>query len=94
MLVNEFLENSTRFNPGKVALICQNKRFAYNEINTMANQLSNAFIDFGVKAKDRVAVYLDNSLETVVSIFGTLKAGGVFIVINPQVKEKKLEYVL
>ncbi|MBU1043489.1 MAG: AMP-binding protein [Candidatus Omnitrophica bacterium] len=94
MLVNEFLENSAKANPEKTALICQNKRFAYNEINSMANQLSNACIGFGFDKKDRGAVYLDNSLETVVSIFGILKASGMFIVINPQVKEKKIEYIL
>ena len=94
MLVNEFLENSAKINSDKIALICQNKRFSYTEINITANKLGNAFISFGLEKGDRVAIYLDNSAESVVSIFGTLKAGGVFTVINSQVKEKKLKYII
>ena len=43
---------------------------------------------------DRVIVFTDNSLACVVSIFGTLIAGGVFVVVNPQTKEDKLAYIL
>jgi acyl-CoA synthetase (AMP-forming)/AMP-acid ligase II len=41
-----------------------------------------------------VIVFTDNSLPCVVSIFGTLIAGGVFVVVNPQTKEDKLAYIL
>ncbi|UCG53404.1 MAG: AMP-binding protein [Candidatus Latescibacterota bacterium] len=94
MLVNEFLENTTRLYPDKVALICDKKRWSYSEIEDTANSFANALIACGLEKEDRVAIYLENSAESAISIFGILKASAVFVVINPQVKMKKLEYIL
>jgi amino acid adenylation domain-containing protein len=94
MLVNEFLEKSAKIYPNKEALICQKNRINYKEIDESANSLSNALINLGFQKQDRAAVYLENSMESVVSIFGILKSSGVFVVINPQVKAGKLEYIL
>ena len=41
-----------------------------------------------------MAIYLDNSVEAVIAIFATLKAAAVFVVVNPTVKESKLEFML
>ena len=43
---------------------------------------------------DRVVIQLENSVEAVVALFGTLKAGGVFVLVNPTVKAAKLGYIL
>ena len=56
--------------------------------------LAHALIKCGLEKQDRAAIYLENSSESVISIFGILKASGVFVVINPQVKAKKVEYIL
>jgi long-chain acyl-CoA synthetase len=47
-----------------------------------------------VQRGDRVAIYLNNSVEAVVSIFAVLKAGAVFVSINPTTKRDKLIYIL
>lgn len=94
MLVNEFLEKSAEKSPEKIAVICQDKRFTYQEIESSSNSLSHALTEEGVAKQDRVAVYLDSSVESVVSLFAILKAGGIFLVINPQVKARKAEYIL
>lgn len=94
MLLNEFLEKSAEMYPDKVALICQNQRLTFGEIDNAANSLSNALVEEGIQRQDRVVVYLDNSVESVVSIFGILKARGIFVIVDPQVKSRKLEYIL
>jgi len=94
MLVQDFLQNSADKYPDKVSLICNNKKLTYSEIDTMANKFANALIKSGVKRGDRVAVYLPNSIESVISIFGILKASGIFVVINPTTKKDKLTYIL
>ena len=91
MLVNEFLEKSAERFSNKVALVCQARRLTYNEIENTANSFANALILNGLQRQDRVAIYLENSVESVMSIFGILKASAVFVVINPQVKAKKME---
>ena len=94
MLVNEFLEHSADRFPDKAALICEDERFTFSEIENSANSLSCALIEGGLQRQDRAGVFVEPSVESVVSIFGILKAGGVFFVINPQVKARKLEYIL
>lgn len=94
MLVNQFLENTVEKTPQKEALIFADKTLKYIEIENYANSLGNALLELGLQKLDRVAIYLDNSVESVISIFGILKAGGIFLIINPQVKPKKLEYIL
>jgi len=94
MLLNEFLEKSAELYPDKVALICRDKKLTFIEIENAANSLSNALIEEGFRKQDRAIVYLDNSVESVISLFGIMKAGGIFVVVDPQVKVKKLEYIL
>jgi long-chain acyl-CoA synthetase len=94
MLVNEFLEQTAARTPDKEALIFQQQRLTYLELDNFANALGNALLELGLQKFERVAIYLDNSVEAVVSIFGILKAGGIFVLINPQTKARKLEYIL
>ena len=94
MLINHFLENSAARLPDKVALVCGDQRLTYREIDYSANQLACALVDMGIRRQDRVVIFLDNSVESVVSLFGILKAGAIFIILNPTMKSKKLNYIL
>ena len=94
MLVDEFLERSAQEFPDKEALVLGEQRLTFTEIDRYANSFSNALIEDGFQKQDRAAICLDNSVESVVSIFGILKAGGVFVVVNPQVKPQKMKYML
>ena len=94
MLVNHFLENSAARLPDKMALVCGNQRLTYREIDYSANQLASALVDMGIRRQDRVVIFLDNSVESVISLFGILKTGAIFIILNPTMKSKKLNYIL
>ncbi len=94
MLVQQFLEQSATNSPGKTALICGASRYSYLEIDWAANAFSRGLLDDGFQRQDRAVIYLENSLEAVVAIFGVLKVGGIFAVIDAQVKARKLESIL
>ena len=94
MQVEEFLEQSARRLPDKTALVCGDRRLTYGQVEEQGNRLAHAMIGAGVQQGDRVAVYLDNSVEAVVSVFAILKAGAVFLVVNPTTKPDKLAYIL
>jgi len=94
MLLNHFLEKSAIALPDKVALICQGKRHTFREIDRAATSLARALIQQGFYKQDRAIIYLDNSYESVISIFGILKAGGIFVPLDPTVKPRKLESIL
>jgi amino acid adenylation domain-containing protein len=94
MLVQSFLESSAVRLPHKVALVCDDQRLTYAEIDQMANRLAQALVRGGLRRGDRVGIFLVNSVEAVIGIFAVLKAGGVFVVINQTTKEDKLVYIL
>lgn len=94
MLVHEFLENSATRTPDKVALICSGQRLTYQQVDVDANRVANGLLAAGVQRGDRVAVWLPNSVEAVLAIFGILKAGATFVVVNTTTKPDKLAYVL
>lgn len=94
MLVHEFLELSAEKHPDKTALVCGDNRLTYQEVEAAANRLAHALVDAGLERGDRVAVYMEPSVEVVTSVFAAMKAGGVFIVINPQVRAHKASYIL
>lgn len=94
MLVNHFLEHAAMCVPDKLALICEHERLTYKQLDFLADRIGRYLIAIGVERHDRVSVLMDNSIETVVSLFGILKAGATFILLNATMKSSKLEYVL
>jgi len=92
--VEEFLERTARQFPDKTALVCGDRRLTYGQVEEQCNRLAHALIGEGVRPGDRVAIYLDNSVEAVLSVFAILKAGAVFLVVNPTTKADKLAYIL
>jgi long-chain acyl-CoA synthetase len=94
MLVQDFLQNSAARTPDKVALVFQERRLTYREMDAQANRLAQALLDHGVQRGDRVAIYLPNSVEATVAIFAILKAGAIFSIVNHTTKLGKLAYIL
>src|SRR3990172_10243291 len=94
MLLNRFLEQSAIISPDKTALITSKGRYSYREINEMANRVANALIGEGLEKGDRIALFMENSLEAVICMFGILKAGCIFLPVNPTTKTEKLTYIL
>lgn len=94
LLVHDFLESSAARTPDKVALVCDEQRLTYGQIDAMANRLANALQANGVERGDRVVLFLPNSVELVVGIFAALKANAVFVVVNQTTKQDKLTYMV
>ena len=93
LLQNFLIANAEKY-PDKEALVFNEQRLSYSELNNKSNQLANSLLELGLNRHDRVIIFLENSIQTVVSIWGILKAGGAFIVLNPSIKSSKLEYII
>lgn len=94
MLVHDFLTVAARRWPEKVALVCGGQRHTFGDVEAMSNRLANAMRAHGVSRGDRVAIYLPNCVEAVAGIFAVLKAGAIFVMVNPTTKREKLEFIL
>ncbi len=94
LLVRDFLEATAARLPQKTALVCGQARSTYAALDAQANRLAQALFASGVRRGDRVVIHLPNSTAAVVAIFGTLKAGAVFVPVNPTTKADKLAFIL
>ena len=94
MLIQDWLQDSARRFPGKTALVFQGKRLTYAELDALTNRLAQAMIQHGARRGDRVALFLNNSVEMVAGLFATLKAGGTFVPVNHSTKPDKLVHLL
>ena len=93
-LVHEYLKLSAARFPDKTALIVGEERLSYRELDDRSDSLAGLLANYGIGRHDRVIVFLDNSLESVISLYGILKAGGIFVILNGTIKSKKLAYIL
>ena len=94
ILVHEWLRRSARRFPDKEALICGQQRWTYKTLDEHTDHLAAALLAQGLNRGDRVVILFDNSAETVISLYGTLKAGGTFVVLASSLKGPKLKYIL
>ena len=76
------------------ALIAEGRRYTFGELLADARRLATALCARGVRRGDRVAIALENSWTCVVSIYATLIAGGVIVLIHPQTRTEKLSFIL
>jgi len=86
-------ESAQRF-PEKIALVFQGQKISYRELDGLANSFANALAKLGVKKGDRVALYMTNRPEYVISVYGIARLGAVFTPMNPTYKEGEIEHQL
>jgi len=92
--VESFLLESARRFPGKTALVAGAARLTYAHLARGAAAFAGELRRRGLERGERVVIFLQNSPETVIAVFGTLLAGGAFSVVNPGTKADKLSYIL
>ncbi|WP_179296118.1 MULTISPECIES: AMP-binding protein [unclassified Mesorhizobium] len=93
-LLHDYLAHSAGRLGDKVALVCGKQRVTYGELEARANAIATDLAASGVARGDRVMIFADNTVETVVSFWAVLKANAVVCIVNPLTKSDKLDYLL
>ena len=88
------LEESATRNPDKVAVILDDFKLTYGQLNMAANQVANALVGAGLKPGDRVGMMLPNIPQFPIVYFGILKAGMIAVPMNVLLKAPEVEYYL
>ena len=92
--LHDYLSYAASTWPDKIALVCGTKRLTYAALDHAANALANTLVARGVQRGDRVIVFGDNTVETVIAFWATLKANAVISIVNPLTKANKLQYLV
>ncbi|WP_233159484.1 non-ribosomal peptide synthetase [Pseudonocardia sp. MH-G8] len=83
-----------RRRPGAEAVVCRGRSLTYAELERQANQLAHALVAQGVAPQDPVAVLLGRDIEMVVALLGVLKAGAVYVPMDPAYPRDRLAYMI
>jgi amino acid adenylation domain-containing protein len=92
-LLQQLLTRSAERVPDNLAVIDGDRSLTYLELEQQSNRLARLLVELGVVKGDRVALYLDKSLESVVGIYGALKAGAAYVPLDPQAPVTRLAYI-
>ena len=66
----------------------------YAELDRLSNQVAHALIEQGLHKGGFVAIYMERSMEAVVSMLGALKAGGTYIPLDPEHPDDRNQYII
>ena len=92
--VVELFEEQVAKTPDNIALVFEDEKLTYSELNARANSLAHKLREIGVKPDDFVAIIADRSIEMIAGIYGIIKAGGAYVPIDPTYPEDRISFML
>jgi long-chain acyl-CoA synthetase len=87
-----FLDEAARKYPGQPCTVFRDTTITYAEMNGLVDRLAAALVALGVKKGERVGLFLPNLPQFILAYSAVLKAGAVVVAMNPQYKQRELEY--
>ncbi|MGB9683751.1 MAG: long-chain-fatty-acid--CoA ligase [Candidatus Bathyarchaeales archaeon] len=90
----EFLRSAAQKHPDKTAIVYFDRELTYKELDVLSDKFATASVDLGVKKGDKVAIFLPNVPQFIISYYGALKAGAIVTAISPLYKEREVEHQL
>ncbi|MGF9913674.1 amino acid adenylation domain-containing protein, partial [Paenibacillus ehimensis] len=92
--VHGLFEEQAARTPDRTAVVWEDERLTYRELNERANRLAHALRAEGVQPDKLVAIMAERSLEMIVGVLAILKAGGAYVPIDPEYPEERIRYML
>ena len=92
--IHQLFEEQAKRTPDSIAAVFENQHLAYAELNAQANQLAHYLQTLGIGPEKLVAVCVERSLNMVVGLLGILKAGGVYLPLDPAYPKERLTFIL
>jgi amino acid adenylation domain-containing protein len=92
--VSALFEEQVERTPDAIAVTYEDQQLTYADLNQRANQLAHYLIAQGVKAESIVGILMERSLEVVIALLGTLKAGAAYLPLDPAYPRSRLEFMV
>lgn len=93
-LLHTLVSKSCADHHDKTAVVFNDSSMTYAELDRRANQLANYLVQSGIEPTDVVAIYLERSLWTVVSLLAVLKTGAAYLPLDPFYPPDRIAYML
>ncbi|WP_161855558.1 non-ribosomal peptide synthetase [Bradyrhizobium sp. CCBAU 051011] len=80
--------------PDKIAAICEDARLSYAELDRLSTRLAQHLRALGIREESLVGVCLPRSLDLMVAVLGVLKAGAVYVPLDPDYPDERLRLII
>jgi amino acid adenylation domain-containing protein len=94
MTVIDLFEEQVKQRPNSTAVIFDEQKLTYKELNEYANKLANYLKDKGLTEETLVPICIERSLLMIVSILGVMKASCAYVPIDTDYPEERIRYIL
>ncbi|WP_154582792.1 non-ribosomal peptide synthetase, partial [Xanthomonas oryzae] len=92
--IHHLFEAQARRTPHAIALSEGARALRYAELEARANRLAHRLRSVGVGLESRVALYLPRSIDQIVALLATLKAGAAYLPLDPELPDARLAFLL
>ncbi len=93
LCVHELIEEHGKRAPNALAVACEDGRLTYGELDNRARQVAQRLCELGVGPGSLVGLHAERSLDVVVGLLGTLKAGAAYVPLDPGYPRERLEWM-
>ncbi|HEK1769412.1 TPA: amino acid adenylation domain-containing protein [Pseudomonas putida] len=92
--IHQRIEEQARLRPEAIAVTLDDRQLSYGQLEAQANHLAHRLLAQGVGPEVRVGLVVERSLEMIVAILATLKAGAAYVPMDPSAPAQRLAYMM
>lgn len=92
--MHDVFDQTVQKYPQKVALQDATKTLTFSEIQIQADSIAQLLMEKEIQVGDYVAVYMQRSMEAIISMLGVMKAGAIYVPLSPDNPDERNEYIL
>ena len=93
--IHTLFEEQVARTPLAIAVVYEDNRLTYRELNEKANQLAHYLLDiYNIKPDDLIGLCLDRSENMLIAILAALKSGGAYVPMDPSYPDDRIAYII
>ncbi|MHC5724335.1 MAG: non-ribosomal peptide synthetase [Nostoc sp.] len=92
--IHQLFEEKVQQYPNFIAVNFANEQLTYQELNIRSNKLAQHLQKIGVASEVLVGICISQSIEMIIGLLGILKAGGVYVPLDPSYPQERLNFML
>jgi len=87
-------EDYAKKTPNAIAIIFNNEKLTYSDLNSQANKLAKFLQKIGCRSNEIIGLCVDRSVNMIIGILGILKSGSAYLPLDPSNPTERLDYIL
>ncbi len=92
--VHRLFEQQVAHTPHAPAVAFEGETLSFMELNARADRLADVLQAYGIGPEERVALFVERSLDLAVAVLGVLKAGGAYVPLDPEQPSRRQAFIL